>query len=96
MANVTLINGGDVRPVTTNDGGATASATGSCPHCGAAPLVGQMRAALGSALERYGAIAPDIEPGEEPAEDEDPGLRDELEEISAAIEAADAFLEGMP
>jgi hypothetical protein len=55
-------------------------------------LVGQLREALSTALDRYGLIAPDIEPGEETGEDEDPDLRCEVEEIGAAIKAADAFL----
>jgi hypothetical protein len=55
-------------------------------------LIQRLQAALSTALDRYGMMAPDMEPGEEPAEDENEVLREELEEIHAAHEAAEEYL----
>lgn len=54
-------------------------------------LIIQLRDALETARERYGAIDPDFHPGEDETGDEDP-IHEEAEEIDVAIKAAAAFL----
>lgn len=58
-------------------------------------LIIQLRDALETAYERYGAIDPDYHPGETDSSgdgDEDEPLHEEADEIDAALEAANAYL----
>lgn len=56
-------------------------------------LIVQLRDALETAQERYGAIDPDYHPGDgEDDDDDDEPLHEEAEEIADALEAANAYL----
>lgn len=55
-------------------------------------LIRRLRDALDTAAGRYSMIAPDIDPDDPSDDDDDDPLREEIQEIDAAIAEADAYL----